>query len=90
MLITTSRYSSQTTRGFAKSLAKLLGCKYIARGKKAVDSLASFARKNGDDKICIVVEKSSLPVRLEFINIKANATWAWEKEMVEITHDESG
>ncbi len=87
MLITTSRYSSQATRNFAKNLAKILSCKYVARGKKPIDSLVLFARKNGDDRICVAIEKSSLPDHLEFLIIKPNLKWSWEKEQVLIKNE---
>ena len=89
MLVTTSRYSSSNTRAFAKKIAIAFKSRYIARGKKSIDSLVSFARRNGDSRICIFVEKDSLPAHLEFISVKPNETWVWEKEKVMINYDES-
>ncbi|MDO8554043.1 MAG: hypothetical protein Q7S22_04510 [Candidatus Micrarchaeota archaeon] len=87
MLVTTSRYSSQATRNFAKNFAKIISCKYVARGKKAIDSLVLLARKNGDDKICVAIEKSSLLDHLEFLTIKPNLKWSWEIDQVPVKHE---
>ena len=54
--------------------------KYIARGKKTVNQLAEFARKNGEEKISIIEEKEKKPHHLAIIRITELGSWTWEEE----------
>jgi rRNA maturation protein Rpf1 len=79
-MFTTSRYASKETRKFAKELAKSSDSIYTSRGKKQIDALVEFARKKGEHRICVVLEKNKKPSRINFIEVKPDGRWIWLKE----------
>ena len=79
-MMTTSRYSSEATRRFAKDLAKENGERYIARGKKTIDELAVLARKSGEETITIIEERGKKPALASRIRIDEQGCWRWEEE----------
>lgn len=86
-MITTSRYASEKTRIFAKKLAEKRKTRYYGRRKKTIDYIVEIARKKGDNKIIIIIEKKDKPKFIRTIRIKCNGTWAWLPKEIEI--DES-
>lgn len=83
-MITTSRYASLLSRNFAKHIAFLLDKRYIARGKKTIDTLVSLSRKIGEDRIIVVKETEGVPTYFEFITLDETRKWSWLQERVEI------
>ncbi|MFA6531225.1 MAG: hypothetical protein WCT31_05825 [Candidatus Micrarchaeia archaeon] len=77
MLATTSRYSPQALRDFAKAFAIAFGGAYVARGKKTIDSLVSEARKKGHSRICV-----AMPETIEFISVDELENWKWLDEVI--------
>ena len=79
-MITTSRYASQETRSLAQRMAKEKGQRYMARGKRTVDSLVSYARRMGEEHIEIVEEKDGVPARISQIKVDERGQWEWTGE----------
>jgi len=79
-LITTSRYPSAKTRSLAKRLADERGQRYLARGKRTIDSLVSYARRMGEDRIEIVEERDDEPARIAAIEVDETGRWRWAGE----------
>ena len=53
---------------------------YVSRTKKRISKLVERARKNGDEKIMIVIENNGEPKGILEINIYANGEWKWTKK----------
>ncbi|MBI2080089.1 hypothetical protein HYT84_04955 [Candidatus Micrarchaeota archaeon] len=88
MIITTSRYSSKTTREFARLFADLLNSKYKARGKKKIDDFAKQMPFLGESILCIIEEKDSNPYSIQFISADAVSNWRWSsKEFIILAHN---
>lgn len=79
-MITTSRYASLKTRFLAKRMARETGQPYLARGKKAIGSIVSHARKTGESIIEIVEEKDGEPYRAALVKVDALGKWEWAGE----------
>ncbi|MEK6982835.1 MAG: hypothetical protein AABX38_07915 [Candidatus Micrarchaeota archaeon] len=77
-MFTTSRYCSKSTKELAKQLSSIFNTVYISRTKKSIDELASYSRKVGEHRICIVKEnKENIPAFIEFITIDELGKWSW-------------
>lgn len=74
---TTSRYAHKETRETARQWARLLDRPYVARGKHTIMQLAAFARRKGENRICVVEEKNNRPAVLSVITV--NETGEWER-----------
>ncbi|MFH2105945.1 MAG: hypothetical protein ABII22_01685 [Candidatus Micrarchaeota archaeon] len=83
-MFTTSRYASKETRKFAKELAKSSDSAYASRGKKRIKSLVEFARKRGEHRICVVLERNKKPIKISFIEVKPDGKWVWLPEEIEV------
>ncbi|MFN7991153.1 MAG: hypothetical protein U0R44_03260 [Candidatus Micrarchaeia archaeon] len=79
-MFTTSRYASQETRKLAMEMAKGCSERYIARGKKTVEDLAGFARRNGESAINIIEEKQGKPASIAVISVDELGRWRWGEE----------
>ncbi|MFH0736979.1 MAG: hypothetical protein V1827_00285 [Candidatus Micrarchaeota archaeon] len=88
-MFTTSRYASRSTRSLARSMAEANGEKYIARGKKTIDDLASYARRMGEDRMTIIEEKGGVASRIVVIDIDPGGKWSWgEERLLKISEKE--
>lgn len=84
-MFTTSRYCSDETKRLAKQLSSFFNTFYIARTKKSIDELASYSRKKGEHRICIVKEnKDNIPAFIESIEIDELGKWNWIEGQVKI------
>jgi rRNA maturation protein Rpf1 len=64
----------------ARRMAAESGERYVARGKKTVDSLAGAARALGDSRITIIEDESGSPARLAVIEVDELGRWRWAGE----------
>jgi len=85
-MITTSRYAPEEIRLEAKLQAGRSGEKYVARGKKTIEQIAQFARKNGDGHVFIICERRGGGSVTEKINIDPRGRWKWDESS---TQDEN-
>ena len=76
-MITTSRYSSPITRKLAREAAKKQNTRYVARGKKTVDALASLARRLGEEEISVYEEENNKFSKIAKIKVKETGEWEW-------------
>ena len=74
-MITTSRYASIETRNKTKEIAKKKGILYLARGKKTIDTLATYARRKGFSTIYIAYKN-----RTSKLSIKEDGSWSWSSK----------
>jgi hypothetical protein len=79
-MYTTSRYSSKKTRKLAGCEAKTRDERYIARGKKTIDSLAQEARRMGEETLHIIEERKGEAALVATIMIDAAGKWRWAGE----------
>jgi rRNA maturation protein Rpf1 len=89
-LLTTSRYASQATRKAARALAASSGARFLARGKKTVASLASFARRNGHALVGIVEERGGKPAFISTMEVLAGGGWRWSGKKEVAEHEGKG
>ena len=74
MFYTTSRYASLATKTYTEKLAKKKNSKYINRGKKTIDDLASLIK---NDSIAVVYEKKNKPFEIRYLKIDSKGNWEW-------------
>jgi rRNA maturation protein Rpf1 len=90
-MITTSRYVSKKTREFAKSLAREGNERYVARGKKTIDSLVDDARKKGEESIGVIEERGGEATLLARIKVDERGRWSWAGErLLKMTEKKDG
>ncbi len=77
-MITTSRYASKQARDFAIKLAKEKNERYVARGKRTIESLAALARRQGDETIYVIEEEEDSHCQVVMIKIDEKGGWKWE------------
>ncbi len=76
-MITTSRYASVQVRKCAKSLADIMDSTYVARTKKTVYDIASYARRKGHERIIIISDSG----KAEFLSVDELGAWERIGEM---------
>lgn len=79
-MITTSRYASAKTRSLARRMAREKGQRYLARGKRSIDSLVSYARRMGEETVSVVEEKDGEPASIAVIEVDEKGRWRWAGE----------
>ncbi len=79
-MITTCRNASAGTRRAAKRLAAEAGARYVARGKKTMDMLASDARRLGEEEICVLEERGGRPRAIAMASVDELGAWRWKGE----------
>lgn len=78
MLVSTIRYPSKKITEFSKAFANATSSKYLARGKKPIETIVSLARKIGEHTIAIIFND-----KISFISISP-FEWEWKKEALQI------
>ena len=79
-MITTSRYASAGTRRLARSMAEESGERYVARGKKTIESLAQEARRQGDSEIKVIEERAGKAAVVATLSVDEIGKWRWAGE----------
>lgn len=83
MIITTSRRPSHLARILCRELVRVIPkSRYVPRGVKTVEEVASIARELGHDRVMIVNSVSGKPRELRFLEV--GQRWRWENAKVEI------
>ncbi len=83
MLISTSRKSTHRTRILCRELARVLpDAKYVPRGAKTINKIASFAGSLGHNRVMVVSNLGGGPIELRFLDV-ANG-WRWLDAWVEL------
>ena len=79
-MFTTSRYAGEETREKARMLAKENDELFLARGKRTIEELVSFARKKGEEHISVVEEDGGKPAKVCRITVSETGKWSWSGE----------
>jgi hypothetical protein len=83
MLITTSRRPSHLARILCRELVLVLPrSRYVPRGAKTVEDVASVAREFGHDRAMIIDSVSGKPKEIRFLEVGQN--WRWADAVVEL------
>lgn len=83
MLITTSRRPGHKTRVLCRELSRVISSsRYIPRGVKTIERLASMARELGHDRVMIVNSVSGEPREFRFLEVGEG--WRWANARVEL------
>ncbi len=83
MFITTSRRPGHTTRILCREFSRFISnSKYVPRGGKTIERLASIARELGHDRVMLVGEISGEPRELRFLEVGEG--WRWANAKVDL------
>lgn len=83
MLITTSRRPGHLARILSRELVRVIPkSRYVPRGSKTIEELASVARDLGQNRVIIVGSVSGKPKELRFLEVGEN--WRWVDAVVEL------
>ncbi len=83
MLISTSRKSTQCTRILCRELARVLpDAKYVPRGTKTINKIASLAASLGYNRVMVVSNLGGGPIELRFLDVGNG--WRWLDAWVEL------
>ncbi|GEM_PF-472627 len=84
MLITTSRKPSRRSRTLGRDLARVLGGKYITRGKGNLERIVSLARNAGHTRVVLIYDIHGNPGKLESIIVEEDS-WSWHPLIVNLS-----
>lgn len=83
MIITTSRRPSHLARILCRELVRVIPkSRYVPRGAKTIEEVASIARELGHDRAMMINSISGKPMELRFLEV--GQRWRWENARVEI------
>jgi len=83
MIVTTSRRPSHLARILCRELVRVIPkSRYVPRGSKTIEEIASIARELGHDRAMVINCMSGKPVELRFLQV--GQRWQWENARIEI------
>ena len=77
MIITTSRKPSRRTRSLGRDLERVLGGKYVTRGKASIDTIVDRAVNDGEYRIIIISDIHGNPGKIQAIS-STEDSWQWD------------
>lgn len=83
MLVTTSRRPGRLARVLCRDLVRVIPkSRYVPRGAKTVEELASIARRLGQNKVMVINSTSGKPSELRFMEV--GDEWRWTNAIVNL------